>query len=95
MFGSNQVTYLDVIAAQLLWHVQNYNLFKSLFLSKSDKYLKAKWCIYLLVNIASDNGLLLGWHLAIIWNSAGILLIGAPGTNFNKISKIHKFIHFH
>ena len=29
----------------------------------------------------SDNGLLHGWHQAIIWINAGILLIGPKGTN--------------
>ena len=42
-------------------------------------------CAGKLTNIGSYNGL---WHercLAIIWTSAGILLIGPLGTNFNEI----------
>ena len=35
--------------------------------------------------IGSDNGLSPGWRLAIIWTIAGILLIGAVGTNFSEI----------
>ena len=48
----------------------------------------AEWCIYTSVNeviIGSDNGLSPGRHQAIIWTSAGILLIGPVGTNFNEI----------
>ena len=35
--------------------------------------------------IGSDGGLSPGWHQAIIWTNAGILLIGTLGTNFSKI----------
>ena len=35
--------------------------------------------------IVSDNGLLPGRRQAIIWNNAGILLIGTLGTNFGEI----------
>ena len=35
--------------------------------------------------IGSDNGLSPGRHQAIIWTSAGILLIGPLGTNFSEI----------
>ena len=35
--------------------------------------------------IASDNGLSPGRRQAIIWTSAGILLIGPLGTNFSEI----------
>ena len=38
-----------------------------------------------LTGIASDNGLLPGWHQSIIWTNAGILLIGPLGTNFSEI----------
>ena len=42
--------------------------------------------------IGSDNGLSPGRRQAIIWTSAGILLIGPLGTNFSEIlSKIHTF----
>ena len=35
--------------------------------------------------IGSDNGLSPGWHQAIIWTNAGILLTGPLGTNFSEI----------
>ena len=47
-------------------------------------------CIGNLTIIASDNGLLPGRHQAIIWTTAGTLLIVPFGTNFSGIlSKIH------
>ena len=42
-------------------------------------------CIGKLTITGSDNGLLPGYHQAIIWTSAGILLIGPLGTNFSEI----------
>ena len=42
-------------------------------------------CISKLTSIASDNGLSPGRRQAIIWNNAGILLIGPLGTNFSEI----------
>ena len=42
-------------------------------------------CVNELTIIGSDNDLLSGWHQAIIWPSAGILLIRPLGTNFNEI----------
>ena len=45
-----------------------------------------------LTTIGSDNGLLPSWHQAIIWTSAGILLIGPLGTNLSEIFiRIHIF----
>ena len=42
--------------------------------------------------IISDNGLSPGRRQAIIWNNAGILLIGPLGTNFTGILiEIHTF----
>ena len=42
--------------------------------------------------IGSYNGLLPGWHQAIIWNIAGILLIWPLGTNLNEnLITIHTF----
>ena len=35
--------------------------------------------------IGSDNGLLPGWHQAIIWTNAGVLLTGLLGTNLSEI----------
>ena len=42
-------------------------------------------CITRLTTIGSDNGLSPGQHQAIIWTNAGILLIGALGTNVSEI----------
>ena len=55
------------------------------------------WVTYIcngnLTIIVSDNGLLPGRHQAIIWTSAGILLIGPLGTKFNEILiVIHIFL---
>ena len=43
-------------------------------------------CVSRLTITGSDNGLLPGRHQAIIWTNAGILLIGALGTNFSENS---------
>ena len=49
-------------------------------------------CIRKLTIIGSDNGLSPGWHQAIIWTNAGILLIEHLGTNFSEILiKINTF----
>ena len=42
-------------------------------------------CVSILTIIGSDNGLLLGWHLAIIRTNAGILLIKHLRTKFSEI----------
>ena len=42
-------------------------------------------CVSKLTIIGSDNGLSPGRRQAIIWTSAGILLIGSLGTNFSEI----------
>ena len=42
-------------------------------------------CISAQTIIGSDNGLSPGWHQAIIWSNAEILLIGPRGTNFSEI----------
>ena len=42
-------------------------------------------CVNKLTSIGSDNGLSPGRRQVIIWTNAGILLIGALGTNFNEI----------
>ena len=42
-------------------------------------------CVSKLAIIGSDNGLSPGRRQAIIWTSAGILLIGPLGTNFSEI----------
>ena len=42
-------------------------------------------CVSKLSIIGPDNGLLPGWHKAIIWTNAGILLTGPLGTNLSEI----------
>ena len=42
-------------------------------------------CVGNLTIIGPDNGLSPGWHQAIIWTNAGILLIQTLGTNFSEI----------
>ena len=49
-------------------------------------------CVIKLAIIDSDNGLSPGQSQAIIWTSAGILLIGTLGANFSELlSEIHAF----
>ena len=49
-------------------------------------------CISKLTIIVSNDGLLPGQCQAIIWNNAGIFLIGSLGTNFSEILiKIYTF----
>ena len=49
-------------------------------------------CVSKVTSIVSDNGLSPGRRQAIIWNNAGILLIGPLGTNFTGILiEIHTF----
>ena len=49
-------------------------------------------CVSRLTTIGSDNGLSPSRRQAIIWNNAGILLIGILGINFSEIvSEIHIF----
>ena len=47
----------------------------------SDAYI----CVSKQTIIGSDYGLLPGWHQAIIWTNAEILLIAPLGANFNEI----------
>ena len=50
-------------------------------------------CVRKLTINGSDNGLSPGWCQAIIWTTAGILLIGPLATNSSEI--LAKLIHFH
>ena len=38
-----------------------------------------------LAHTGSDNSLSASWRQAIIWNNAGILLLGPLGTKFNEL----------
>ena len=42
-------------------------------------------CVSKVIIIGSDDGLSPGWHQAIIWTNAGILLIEPLGINFSEI----------
>ena len=48
-------------------------------------------CISKIIIIGSDNGLSPDRWQAIIWTSAGILLIGPLGTNFSEILMEFKY----
>ena len=49
-------------------------------------------CLSKLTIIGLDNGLEPGWHQAIMWTNAGILLIRTLGTTFSEILiEIHIF----
>ena len=49
-------------------------------------------CFSKLTSIGSDTGLSPGWHQAIIWANAGMLLIGPLATNLSEILiKIYTF----
>ena len=54
----------------------------------SDAYI----CISIQTIIGSDNGLLTGRQQAIIWTTAGILLMGFLGTNVNRILTQNTYI---
>ena len=51
-------------------------------------------CVGKLTIIGSDNGLSSGWHQAIIWTNARILLIEPLGTNFSEILIGIKIVSF-
>ena len=75
-----------------LWHYCNANskVLINLRLLSTDPIL-THWgrathiCVSKLTIIGSDNGLSPDWRQAIIWTSAGLLLIGPLGTNFSEI----------
>ena len=74
------------------------NAFGNVVCKNARFHLLTHWCQVMhiassnLTIIGSDNGLSPGWHQAIIWTNAGILLIWTLGKNFSDIvSKIHTF----
>ena len=77
---------------------KNYQIWKSISLIKWTLSL-THWgrvthiCVNELTIIGSYNGLLPGWHQAIIWTNAGILLIGPLGTNFSEILIVIQIFH--
>ena len=76
-------------------------LIKCCFKGIFNYIISPKCHIYVLVNwvsIGSDNGLLPDRRQAIIWTSAGILLIGSLGTNISEIRikiQIFSFMKMH
>ena len=64
-------------------HELNYRCSKITFLTHWGRVTHI--CVNKPTIIASDNGLSPGRRQAIIWTSAGILLIGPLGTNFSDI----------
>ena len=70
------------------------SLYDFTILKNHSQLIEAEWSIYVgeLTIIVSYNGLLPGWHQAIIWTNARILFIGTLGTNFSEIFiKIPRF----
>ena len=77
------------IAKDKLYNIQNHLTYKFSDVNMNNDL--THWgrvthiCVSDLTIIGSDNGLSPGRHQAIIWTSAGILLIGPLGTNFSEI----------
>ena len=69
--------------------------FSSLRVNLSKRLFHWGWVMHIYVSnltiIGSDNGLLPGWHQAIIWTNDGILLIRPLRTNSEILIRIHKF----
>ena len=63
-----------------------------LYLSSTHWGLVTHICVSNLSIICSDNGLMPGWHQAIIWTNAGILLIQTLASKFSEIIiEVHTF----
>ena len=79
---------ISVVALLLVWMNALSSGGASL---RSDDVILTHWgrvthiCVGKLTTIGSDNGLSPGRRQAIIWNNAGILLIGPLETNWNEI----------
>ena len=59
---------------------------------KSQRARVTQICVSKLTVTGSYNGLSPGWHQAIVWTNAGIVLIRTLGTNVSEILiKIHTF----
>ena len=71
---------------QCLWQMSLAFYFHNTFILPLTHWDRATHiCVSNLTIIASDNGLSPGRRQAIIWTSAGMLLIGPLGTNFSEI----------
>ena len=75
------ISFLESRNKELLW----ISSVKKMFLPLTHWGRVTHICVSKLTIIGSDNGLSPGRRQAIIWTSAGILLIGSLGTNFSEI----------
>ena len=70
--------------------INSYKPDSNRHIRRRSRSILTHWVMHICVGnlnvIGSDNGLLPGRQQAIIWTSAGKLLIGPLGTNFSEIS---------
>ena len=95
--GEDERTMVKTIAKYHRYS-DDYNIYDNDYDDEQAYSLLTHWgrvthiCVGKLSIIGSDNGLSPGRRQAIIWNNAGILLIGPLGTNFSDILiVIHTF----
>ena len=81
----------------IVWHMSDPSLHKQIKNPNEQSGSHHHWCVLThwggvthicvskLTSIGSDNGLSPGRRQAIIWTTAGILLIGPLGTNISEI----------
>ena len=77
------------------YHTVNFNYINGFLTKSGQSYPRWRYltywrrvthiCVGNISVIGSDNGVSPGWHQAINWTNAGILLIGPLGTNFSEI----------
>ena len=91
---AKQHLYISILwPSNVIWHHTTWYTLVQVMKAPSH-YLTQCWlthwgrvthiCVSKQTGIGSDNGLSPGRRQAIIWNNAGILLIGPLGTNFNE-----------
>ena len=85
-------------ASKICWWVntKNIQINSSFVISYKSPLTHWCWMMYICISnltiIGLDNGLLPGWHQAIIWTNVGILLVRTLGTNLSEIFiKIYTF----
>ena len=89
-FLSAYVVYVDIMTKCIKCEWRQCVVGASVRLTWTARFKLTYWgrvmhiCVSKLTIIASDNGLLPGWHQAIIWTKAEILLIRTLGTNFSE-----------
>ena len=79
---------------RIVWITPTVHHLSMCDLSMSGNLTHWGWMTHICINKLTSigSGLTPGWHRAIIWTNAGILLIGPLGTNFSEILiKIHTF----